>query len=184
MHISIKNKKLGSIASISLSLDSCIEDAPCKKVCYARRMVARRKSIEISWMRNYIEYLQDAKQYFHKIYRWLTIHKPKFFRWHVGGDIPRAYYLYMLKEVAEDTPGVKHLIFTKTDYDFSKLPENLHLRQSLWPGWGNPQEGIRKAWMQDGTETRIPENAIECPGSCVDCSLCWRSDRDVYFKKH
>jgi hypothetical protein len=22
------------------------------------------------------------------------------------------------------------------------------------------------AWMQDGTETRVPEDAIECPGQC------------------
>jgi hypothetical protein len=45
----------------------------------------------------------------------------------------------------------------------------------------------RIAWMQDGTETRIPKGAIECHGNCETCGLCYELPRlgvDVVFHKH
>jgi hypothetical protein len=59
---------------------------------------------------------------------------------------------------------------------------------SAWPGMTflNPH-GHRVAWMQDGSETRVPDDAIECPGNCESCGLCFEHDRlgrDVVFHKH
>ena len=59
---------------------------------------------------------------------------------------------------------------------------------SAWPGMAflNPQ-GHRVAWMQDGTETRVPADAIACPGNCESCGMCYELERlghDVVFHKH
>ena len=45
----------------------------------------------------------------------------------------------------------------------------------------------RCAWCDDGEETRIPADAIECPGNCNECRVCWylsKLDKDTKFKKH
>jgi hypothetical protein len=62
---------------------------------------------------------------------------------------------------------------------------------SMWPGWGNADavkaQGLSIAWMQDGTETRIPSDAMKCPGRCDTCGACWglaKRGIDVVFKKH
>jgi hypothetical protein len=65
---------------------------------------------------------------------------------------------------------------------------NLAIIFSAWPGmrFDNPHHH-RVAWMQDETETRVPEDAIRCPGNCETCGLCYelsRLGRDVVFYKH
>ena len=37
-----------------------------------------------------------------------------------------------------------------------------------------------------GTETRIPEGSLECPGDCNHCGMCWalpEIGKDTYFHK-
>ena len=61
----------------------------------------------------------------------------------------------------------------------------------VFPAWAgmrflNPHRH-RVAWMQDGTETRVPEDAIGGPGNCETCGLCYelsRLGRNVVFYEH
>ena len=51
----------------------------------------------------------------------------------------------------------------------------------------SPRKCCPEGTMQDGTETRVPEDAIRCPGNCETCGLCYelpRLGRDVVFHKH
>jgi len=96
--------------------------------------------------------------------------------------------------IADANSGTHFLAFTKAFEivnryeDHAAVPENLVIVFSAWPGMRflNPHHH-RVAWMQDGTETRVPENSIECPGSCENCGMCYeleRLGRDVVFHKH
>jgi hypothetical protein len=87
-------------------------------------------------------------------------------------------------------PKTKFLAFTKQYNLFTGLqvPHNLKVVFSAWPGLDVHNPDSRPiAWMQDGTEDRIPETALHCPGSCENCMMCWSLDeinRDVWFTKH
>jgi hypothetical protein len=97
--------------------------------------------------------------------------------------------------IASHNPRTQFLVFTKAfhivnayENTGSALPRNLAVIFSAWPGMriDNPH-GHRIAWMQDGTEQRVPQNAVECPGNCETCGICFRLPklrRDVVFQKH
>jgi hypothetical protein len=120
--------------------------------------------------------------------------KPRLFRWHVAGDILSENYLRGRCRIAADNPETHFLAFTKAfdivnGYEDREAgPSNLVIIFSAWPGmnFSNPHNHCI-AWMQDGTETRVPEQAIECPGHCWQCGMCFelpKLDRDVVFHKH
>jgi hypothetical protein len=120
--------------------------------------------------------------------------KPRLFRWHVAGDILNSEYLHGMCRIAGANPRTHFLAFTKAFEivnryeDHKAVPGNLVIVFSAWPGMTflNPRSH-RVAWMQDGTETRVPEDAIECPGNCESCGMCYeleRLGRDVVFHKH
>jgi hypothetical protein len=120
--------------------------------------------------------------------------KPRLFRWHVAGDILSTDYLGGMCKIAAVNPTTHFLAFTKAfnivnQYEADQaLPGNLAIIFSAWPGmeFDNPH-GHRVAWMQDATETRVPADAIECPGNCESCGLCYelpKVGRDVVFHKH
>ena len=49
-----------------------------------------------------------------------------------------------------------------------------------------PKTTLPLAYMQDGTEKRVT-NALECPGNCETCGMCWNLkslNKNVVFKKH
>ena len=120
--------------------------------------------------------------------------KPRLFRWHVAGDILSTAHLGGMCRIAAANPGTHFLAFTKAFEivnryeDHEAIPANLVLVFSGWPGmsFSNPH-GHRVALMQDGTETRVPADAIECPGNCESCGMCYELERlghDVVFHKH
>lgn len=189
-HISDCNDKMGPVPNLSMTpCISCNHDAPCRKAgqCYAMKFM-RRPNVKTAWTENYEMAMQERNQYQFDINCYLTKKHPRFFRWHVAGDILDQDYLNMMIKIAKNHPATNFLAFTKMhNLDYSKTPKNLEIVFSLWPGWGKKTKGHRYAYMQDGTETRIPKNAIECPGLCENCMICWKlSDlkRDVWFSKH
>lgn len=93
-----------------------------------------------------------------------------------------------------NNPRTQFLVFTKAfavvnAYENVRaLPSNLAVIFSAWPGMriDNPHRHCI-AWMQDGTEDRVPKDAVECPGNCENCGICFRLPklrRDVVFHKH
>jgi hypothetical protein len=147
-----------------------------------------------AWRRN--EYLakRHPESYFRQIAAQVAEAKPRLFRWHVAGDILSTDYLGGMCRIATAHPSTHFLAFTKAFEivnryeDRTAVPANLVIVFSAWPRMTflNPHRH-RVAWMQDGTESRVPEDAIECPGNCESCGMCYelsRIGRDVVFHKH
>ena len=205
VYVSNGNGKMGKVMNLSLPpVLSCRDDAPCVKDCYAMKSYRMYPVVRNAWDSN-LKIWKGDKEYYdwespgearaffeNSLKAQLRSQKPRFFRWHVGGDIPDARYFMMMMVVAERFPQTRFLAFTK-QYDIiaeSKMvpPSNLSIVLSAWPGYtlNNPKE-LPIAWMQDGTETRIPRYTIECPGNCEACGMCWSLGElgvDTMFHKH
>ena len=191
--ISDGNTKLVGIPNVSLMpCRDCRPDAPCKGSCYALKFFKMYPSVRKAWTENSKQVQTDRNHYLADIQEFLTKKAPRFFRWHVAGDIPDMPYFAAMIVIAEKFPNTKFLAFTKRHemldcISAKTLPKNLSVVASMWPKWGKAPKGYPRAWMQDGTETRVPKNALECPGACHNCGACWNLKnlkRDVVFHKH
>ena len=194
--ISKGNRKLGCVMNIStIPGRCCVKGIPCASDgCYAFKALRMYPGTRAAWRRN--EYLakHHPDSYFMQIAAVVAEAKPRLFRWHVAGDILNTDYLGGMCRIAAANPHTHFLAFSKAfkivnEYeDREAIPDNLVLVFSAWPGMTflNPH-GHRVAWMQDGTETRVPADAIECPGNCESCGMCYELERlghDVVFHKH
>ena len=195
LKISKGNNKIGRTWNVSLPpVKSCGKDVPCKKKCYALKSYRMYKNVRAAWDNNLSLWQSDPATFESDLLGALSKARkaPKFFRWHVSGDIVSLEYLRMMARVAESFPETKFLAFTKR-YDIvnsfsGNLPENLKIVFSGWPGLAmfNPYK-LPVAWMQDGSETRVPADALECPSNCEGCGMCWslgELNKDVVFHKH
>jgi hypothetical protein len=187
--ISPGNDKLGKIPNVSLPPSiSCGNHCTCRdKECYAKRIYNRYPAVKKRWNDNLTLAITNPIQYFQSIYNQLPSLKSEYFRWHVGGDILNQGYLDSMRVVAADYPKMKFLCFTKQYHlDFTGCPRNLRIVWSAWPGYPLPRTSLPVAYMQDGTEYRIPSHARQCSGSCHDCHDCWDMKRGdvVVFHKH
>jgi len=192
--ISAGNMKLGKkIPNVSLIPGGDCGDVPCTgDGCYALKAWRQYKETRAAWKRNSQLARRQSDAYFNQVRGFLERKRPEWFRWHVAGDILNQGYLENMKQLAREFPETKFLCFTKRhELRFGKVPGNLAIVLSFWPGWGNlsraRKKGLPVAWMQDGTETRAPKNALQCPGSCEQCAACWNLKRiglDVVFNKH
>ena len=189
VRISTGNSKLGILPNISLSpCAACRKDAPCKTQCYARKAFRQYTTVRNAWSGNLRKARKSQTRYFAAIRSYLATYRPSFFRWHVAGDILDQPYLARMKSIAREFPAIRFLAFTKMhELSYRQIPENLTIVFSMWPSWGNTRKHMPRAWFQDGTENRVPDNALRCPGHCEGCGLCWalpELDRDVVFEKH
>lgn len=190
--ISNGNSKLGSIPNVSLIPGRDCGDVPCKRECYALKAWRQYKDTRAAWTRNSRAAHSDPAEYFGQLRDYLNRKNPRWFRWHVAGDILSQSYLESMKSIASDFPKTRFLAFTKRhDLRYANLPSNLAIVFSFWPGWGTEEKvretGLPIAWMQNGEESRVPTTAVECPGSCENCAMCWNLkaiNRDVVFHKH
>lgn len=196
LSISKGNTKMGKVASISHTpVAGCGKGIPCAKDCYAMKAFKMYKNVRNSWQGNLDAWNEDGLEYFAVLRAWIEKNRPRFFRFFVAGDIPDDTYLALMLETADMFPGTKFLCFTKR-HDLFADPSllrvldtipNLSIIASMWPCWGDPGIGLPRVWMQDGSETRIPDNAIQCIGNCETCGMCFslrNLGRDVYFNKH
>lgn len=188
-HISPGNMKLKNIPNVSLTpCVTCADNAPCKNKCYAMKAFRMYPSVKKAWNENTEIAKSNPVKYFDDIVDYLLRKRPKYFRWHVAGDIPNQSYLGMMKHIARLFPNTRFLAFTKKhDLEFSDIPGNLQIVYSLWPEWGSKKVGMPAAYMQDGKENRVNGTEIICPGSCADCKVCWHLSeigKDVVFNVH
>jgi len=193
--ISNGNSKLGKIPNISLTpIKSCGNCSHCKNDCYALKAYRMYPSVKNAWDINYdlvSSSAQNRARFFIDISQYLRKKRPSFFRWHVAGDILDQKYLNSMISTAENYPQVKFLALTKMFHlDYSKTPDNLSIVFSMWTGQRKPRtkKGVAGfAWYQDGTENRVPDSAIECPGKCDSCGMCFdiaKIGGNVVFNKH
>jgi ferredoxin len=183
------NSKLGVLPAISLIPGrDCGNCEVCIKSCYALKAWRQYPGTRAAWERNSTAARDHRQQYFTDIGAYLTKYRPAYFRWHVAGDILDQDYFERMMRLARQHPATRFLAFTKMyGLDFRGRPRNLTIVLSMWPGLRNPTKSLPRAWYQDGTETRVPESAIHCPGNCETCGMCWdlpRIGRDVVFFRH
>jgi hypothetical protein len=206
--ISPGNIKMGNIPSVSLPPHlSCITALKCYyDRCYAQRMVIFRPNIGKAWHRNYLLYATSPYAYKEllkdSIRTMQSNGAPKYFRWHVGGDIVNVDYWNMMCSVANEMDDTRFLVLTKKYYiseRFKYKPENLSVLISLWPNEARPIQnyidsiwkGIRDirnqkiAWLEDDPRIRSEAfNPFRCYGSCVHCKQCWTDQRDIILMRH
>ena len=187
------NRKIGAIPSFSLvPVQDCRNCGYCRTDCYALKAVRLYPPTREAWQRNSELARHDPEGLELQLRAWLHARRVTtgFFRIHVAGDFFDQGYLDLWLHIARVFPGTKFLAFTKAfDLDYSRRPPNLSLVFSMWPGLPQPERmaGIHFAWMQDGTEDRIPEDTLPCPGRCEECGMCWtlpHIGQDVVFHKH
>lgn len=197
MRISNGNNKIGRIANISMTpIASCNGCADiCGRDCYAMKAYRQYPATREAWDQNLKQATNDMGSFFDEIQAYLAKYKKTFFRWHVSGDIINRDYFANMVSMVMLFPHIKFLAFTKQYAIINQhldlyniLPENISIVFSAWPKHplDNPH-GMPVAWMQDGTEDRIPDDALHCIGNCETCGLCWNLKsigRDVYFDKH
>ena len=193
--ISKQNSKLGKVDNFSLTpLTTCSKEAcsTCGKDCYAAKFYRIYPTVKNAWNTNTELALNDLVTLEKDITGSLTRSKPALFRIHVGGDFPTRKYAQMWARIAHRFPDTKFLAFTKR-WDIVEemhFPGNMKLVYSAWPGMQAPPSGHPIAWMDDGTENRIPADAHICMGghngiTCSTCKACWNLDKkDVVFLKH
>jgi hypothetical protein len=194
--ISKGNRKLGSVMNISMTPGKCCpQGVPCLgQGCYALKALRMYPGTRAAWRRNELLAKQHPESYFTQIAAQVAAAKPRLFRWHVAGDILSSEYVHGMCRIAAANPQTHFLAFSKAFdivnrfEDCEAIPSNLVIVFSAWPGMTflNPH-GHRVAWMQDGTDTRVPEDAIWCPGNCESCGMCYELERlghDVVFHKH
>ena len=190
MRISPKNAKLGPIPNVStIPIKDCGENAKhCKDDCYALKAWRQYPNVRAAWKENSQQFRKYPDSAFSELSAYLAKKRPPFFRIHVSGDFLDQDNLDGFVDLAHQFPETKFLAFTKMhQLDFSAIPDNLQIVLSMWPTLNTVPDGLPKAWYQDGTETRIPDNAIHCPGYCHSCGMCWQLNkigRDVFFNAH
>jgi hypothetical protein len=194
--ISKGNRKLGGVMNISTSpRTGCPEGVPCAhEGCYAFKAYRLYPGTRKAWSRNERVARRHPDSYFMQIAARVAAAKPRLFRWHVAGDILNENYLRGMCRIAAENPSTHFLAFSKAFdivnryEDLEAVPSNLVIVFSAWPGmkFANPHSHP-VAWMQDGTELRIPKDALLCPGGCEHCGMCYELPRlgvDVVFHKH
>lgn len=202
LNISNGNRKMGAIPSFSLPAGKTCSFVACGTCyvdgCYGRSMETRLPAVRNCYQRNYEMLTQDLEACRKWLNWWFdSPNAPRLFRIHVSGDFFSPEYWWMWLDVIKRHPGTQFMAFTKqwnnviSNVMTGNYPENLVLIASAWPGVEIP-DWVKKrlpiAYMQDGTETRIPENAHHCDGDCAgECSAhCWKMKPGdvVYFDKH
>lgn len=201
VHISRGITKLGaSIPSVNLPPGrTCRPDAPCFKLCYARKGRFAFSHTKDLLAGNLNLWLTDPERYEREIE--CAAYTSRFFRFHSSGDIPNAPYLSMMTRVASRCKDTSFLCFTKqyelvndfiTAHGLDSIPENLHIVFSAWGSFvpDNPHR-LPAAYIKLKKEPCvIPETAHQCSGFCGDCVMsgrsCWdlKAGESVCFNQH
>lgn len=201
LHVSISrgNSKMGAIPSLSLPPFVSCSPAACKlcgKKCYARRIVARRKTVKEAYEKNLYILLNEPEKFWREVDGALAM--STHFRFGVSGDIYNADYFEHIVELTRKNKHCEVLCFTK-QYDIvnnylkhHKLPKNLHLIFSAWKGLEMPNPyNLPEAHVmfRDGTTT-ASDGAKYCSGNCSVCSIekkgCWTLQKgsQILFAEH
>ncbi len=213
MKISNENSKLGKIPNISLiPVKDCAQCTGCGKrprgapkdwraPCYALKSFRQYPNVRAAWSENSKAWRANVFAAAAEILNWFENRRtpPRFFRIHVAGDFLSQEHVAAWCVIASANPETRFLAFTKRHdlafgVELENWPANFQVVFSQWPGQpATPAERGPRAWVAPGprgfpaTEPRIPADAIECPGFCESCGMCWNLadlGRDVFFREH
>lgn len=198
LHISLENMKMGKVPSSSLiPVKDCTNCKACNKECYAMKAWRLYPTVRKAWGENSKLLRSNPYAWEQGHISWITKHKPKYFRFNVGGDIISKTHYFHLLRICEACPDTKFLIFTKSfKYIHANIPNNLTLVLSLFPRMKVPKklEHLPRAYAYksakdyaQGTGDMRFARAVECLGGCDTCGICWdiqNMGKDVKFEMH
>lgn len=183
--ISKGNRKMGPIPSVSIMPymtcpHSCA--GTCGPDCYAANMANTWTNTLLAWARNTALCVYRPGLYWKQVNA--AVSMSRFFRFHVGGDIPSPAYFGKMVECAVNNPHCDIVAFTKRHewvnqyiQENGSLPHNLHIIMSGWENldpvnpYGLPETNVIMPGME------CPENWTRCGGNCSDCARanggCW-----------
>lgn len=185
-YISSGNIKTGSIPTFSLpAIQTCPGSTElCRKFCYARKaekaypgvLPCRKRNLKATKTRHFCQDVID----------WILARKPRFFRIHESGDFYSQGYLDNWLHICRNCPETRFLAFTKSFHlDYSKAPKNLTIVWSIWSD--TKLSDVPRGPRAYAGDCRTMRQAIECPGSCDTCGLCWalpKVGKHVHFDIH
>lgn len=194
LHISEGNDKLGPIYNIALPpITTCNCEAVkfCGIKCYARKGRHNYPGARKAREDNAELYYSNPAAYFESIQK--AVKLQRYFRWHEAGDIPDRRYLEGIIDTAKKCKGTQFMAFTKQHDivnkaldDGLKIPRNLKIIFSGWPGFEmhNPYRFPEAHVTLKGLEHNIKR--IQCKGRCCECLGCWqlRKGQQVEFDEH
>lgn len=207
VHISLSNSKLGDkVPTLNLPpIITCRRNAPCAKLCYARRGTHLYPNVKKSHMDNYNAYNADKVAFFDEVIKYLNDDDVtyKYFRWHSSGDIVDEQYLDGMVRVALSCPQTMFLAFTKKwelvnewidKHGIENLPVNLKIVLSMWDEKYN--KTVKNKYLLPVTyvefkessefKANVPTGGYQCPGSCKTCKNCWKMmlGQMTFFHQH
>ena len=193
MYVSIGNgnRKIGLIPSWSLpNTETCNKRLVkyCAKKCYANKIRMLFPNVWDMWKHNLWMLENNPVLTELLIRKFLYMALPQVMRLHVSGDFYSQEYLDMWIRIAGDNPNTVFYGYSKMDgIDHARLPGNLRILRSQWPGMPAPRQKnvARNCWVQDGTEKRMPKDALKCTGDCPRCGFkCAFGETDVVIAMH
>ena len=191
-YISSGDLKMGVVPSFSLpSGQTCSLTArkTCNTVCLAMARERVQPGLAQELKRNFTMATLNRKLLERRLMEYFGREfAPKLFRIHLSGDFFNKGYFEMWMRIVTANPRTKFLAFTKqckvVGAYLDSLPSNFIIVWSAWPGVPVPRifKDRPIAWLQDGTETRVPKDAVRCSGMCDECGHCWTLEgKDVVF---
>lgn len=185
------NTRIGIVASVGLvPVNDCGNCGWCKKECYILEYFKKMKRVNEYWKNNSMVFRGSKRDAIvNSLISTLNEKRPKQFIINISGDFLSQEHVDIWREVTKAVSETRFVAFTKMHhFNYSRRPKNFKIIFSVWPGMPKPKrkKGIQFAWLQDSSEDRIPSDAIECPGLCYGCGMCWSLDeikKDVVFSK-
>ena len=109
--ISRGNRKLGAIMNVStMPLQCCPKGVPCADGgCYALKSLRLYRTTRKAWAKNARIAKTNPKSYFLRIANSIAGRKPRYFRWHVAGDILMSTTSAKCAESLSTIPGLNFL---------------------------------------------------------------------------
>jgi hypothetical protein len=184
--ISKGNSKIGNIPNISLvPIKDCGNCSACKTKCYALKAYRQYPGVRNAWNINSEAFRKDPWEATNEVLDFINKHDSKYFRIHVAGDFLNQDHFNAWENLCAIKHDCHFMVNTKMfDLNYAYHSPNMHIRFSMWPGQLIPESYMPKAWVQDGSEMRIPADAIECAGNCDKCLVCYETNKDVFFHIH
>lgn len=196
VYISAGNRKTGAIPSVSLiPVADCANCASCAGSCYDLRNDCIYNGVKDTRARNSAIFRADPAKYFREISEYCAMIEPRYFRWHIGGDIINRPYFDGMVKVAKENPGVNFLAYTKSNKVINSylaagnvIPENLTIIFSNWFGaiLENPYNLPTSNPLNIDGETTTEKTGFVCPGNCLTCKKCFKAQAGdaVIFPLH
>lgn len=206
LHVTISkgNSKIGKVMNVSIMpLLSCGNCGQCMSYCYDVKACVQYTNVLRARMKNLFLAHEYRDRYFDEIDTAMNRRrKHKYFRWHVGGEIPDYDYFCRMVENAKRHPDFVIWTYTKM-YQFvnrycsengrDSIPSNFTIMFSEWDGTplNNPYNfPIFTCKLKEGNKNHSVEffdSLWRCPGNCDICKKAKRGcvvSESAYADEH